>query len=55
MSTRIRTALLMAGLTGLLVVIGAAIGGGALSPLRCLRRRAEPRLFGGDDEDSPLA
>ena len=30
MSTRIRTALLMAGLTGLLVVIGAAIGGGAL-------------------------
>src|SRR4051812_44642373 len=29
-STRIRTWLLMAGLTGLLLVIGAAIGGGAL-------------------------
>jgi heat shock protein HtpX len=30
MTTRIRTWLLMAGLTGLLVAIGAAIGGGAL-------------------------
>jgi heat shock protein HtpX len=30
MNTRIRTWLLMAGLTGLLLVIGAAIGGGAL-------------------------
>jgi heat shock protein HtpX len=30
MNTRTRTVLLMAGLTGLLIVIGAAIGGGAL-------------------------
>jgi heat shock protein HtpX len=30
MNTRIRTWLLMAGLTGLLIAIGAAIGGGAL-------------------------